>query len=77
MFYEKSLQVSLLEEEIELIKNQISGNTNSRGAMTQQSISKMTSNIVSMTNENSENTIEKRLDIIEDINKLKSSVKTQ
>lgn len=77
MFYEKSLQVSLLEEEIELIKNQISGNTNSRGEMTQQSISKMTSNIVSMTNENSENTVEKRLDIIEeDISKLKSSVKT-
>ena len=37
----------------------------------------MTSNIVSMTNENSENTVEKRLDIIEeDISKLKSSVKT-
>ena len=76
LFYEQSLKISLLEEELESIRDQNSGNTNSRGEMAQQSISKMTSNISSMTNENAKPEIEKRLDTIEkDISKLKSSVK--
>ena len=76
LFYDGGSKINALEEEVELLKNQMG--LQNRGGIAQQSIVKMSPNISSMTNENTnQNSMEKRLENIEkDVDELKSVLKS-
>lgn len=71
----ESSKIASLQREIDELKNQLT-TPNGRGAISQQSISKMSPNIASMTNENTnQEPMEKRLEKIEsDIVDIRSKI---